>query len=94
MIQATSLRAFYNISDLGQRQQEVYCCLQKYGVLTNYEISKHLGIDINCVTPRTNELVKKELVIAKDPYRAVEGRPLSIGWAINDNNPQAEMFTR
>lgn len=81
--QQTSLEAFKEIKkELGQRQQEVYDGFLGNGSCTNLEVSKLMGIPINCITPRTNELVKLGYVI-KDCKRHcdVSGR-LSISWKV------------
>ena len=81
--QQTSLEAFKEIKkDLGQKQQEVYDGFLGNGSCTNLEVSKLMGIPINCVTPRTNELVKLGRII-KDCKRScsVSGR-LSISWKV------------
>ena len=64
MIQDTSRHAYkYDaLPTLGERQLLVYNELLKADNLTNLEMAKRLGIEINTVTPRTNELVKLGLV--------------------------------
>lgn len=59
MIQDTSREAFYDIQpQLGQRQKEVLDAFYKHGPMTNTELSRIVGLPINMITPRTNELVK------------------------------------
>lgn len=59
----TSLQAFEEIrSELGERQKDVYNALKELKEATNTMLSKKLSIPINQVTPRTNELVKMDLV--------------------------------
>ena len=61
--QQTSLEAYYDIQkSLGDRQKRIYELIRSLGNPTNKEISSFSGIEINSVTPRTNELVKKGLV--------------------------------
>ena len=48
---------------LGRRQRRVYELLTRHTDLTNSEIALMLGWPINCVTPRTMELRKKDLVV-------------------------------
>ena len=65
----TSREAYHSIYDtLGQRQQEVYDGFLGNGSCTNLELSHLMQIPINCVTPRTNELVKRGLIV-KDIIR-------------------------
>ena len=60
----TSKEAYDSIYDtLGQRQQEVYDGFLGNGSCTNLELSHLMQIPINCVTPRTNELVKRGLIV-------------------------------
>ncbi len=67
MLQATSREAFAGIAPhLGERQQEVLAAFYKNGPMTNSELSEFLGIRINAITPRTNELVKMGLVHEHD----------------------------
>jgi len=42
---------------LGKRQKTIYTLLKSKGPLTNRQIAKHLGWDINRVTGRVSELV-------------------------------------
>ena len=68
-MKSTSLEAYNNICNtLGERQQEIYDGFLANGSCTNLELSHLLQIPINCVTPRTNELVKKGLIV-KDKIR-------------------------
>lgn len=62
MIRDTSLEAYHDL-DLGKRQREVLEWIRKLGCPTNNEISQYARIPINCVTPRTKELVDKGLVV-------------------------------
>ena len=56
----TSLDAYQDIkSELGYRQKVVLDVIKYLGNPTNTEISKFLGLPINQITPRTNELVNK-----------------------------------
>ena len=59
----TSYNAFESIKpELGSRQKAVYDVIQYLKNPTNTEISKFMGLPINNITPRTNELRKKALV--------------------------------
>ncbi len=81
MIQQTSLTAFRSL-DLGSRQREVFDGFVRFGDCTNLELSISLGLPINQVTPRTNELVKSGAVLNKGKRRCgVSGRTV-IAWGV------------
>jgi hypothetical protein len=64
-VKDTSLSVFYSqvMPTLSARQKKVYELLTQYPEgLTNAEIGYKLGWAINCVTPRTGELRKKNMV--------------------------------
>lgn len=62
-VQQTSLNSYWEvIPDLGERQMQVYACLQALGRATNLMIAKHAGLEINVVTPRIHELRSYGLV--------------------------------
>jgi len=65
MIQQTSLDAYDSV-DLKGNQKKVFDVIVKHGLITNKNIGKKLGWEINRVTPRTRDLVKKGLVIGKE----------------------------
>lgn len=48
---------------LGSRQYAVLEALQALGSANNREIAEYLELPINQITPRTNELVKENLVV-------------------------------
>ena len=81
LVRQTSLEAYSRIKkELGSRQQEIFDCFEGNGSCTNLEVSKMIGVPINCVTPRTNELVKLGLVIEDEKRNCnVSGRK-SISW--------------
>jgi len=60
----TSLQAYEGIlPSLQNREMQVYEVIEKAKVgITNNEIARYLGLPINCVTGRTNSLVKKKVV--------------------------------
>lgn len=68
-VRQTSINTYYKevLPYLNEKQMAVYKTLLEYGGLTNKEISKFLGWDINSVTPRVNELCKKY----RDPERKI-----------------------
>ncbi len=60
----TSLGAFQSIKqELGNRQRAVLDVIGHLENATNTEISQFMGLPINSITPRTNELRDKGLVI-------------------------------
>lgn len=62
--QLTSYIAFQEVlSNLGERQKLVLKAIKHLGICTNLEISKLLNKPINTITPRCQELRKKNLVI-------------------------------
>lgn len=62
-IQSTSLEAFESIQPVILRKREIVLkAIQFLGSCTNNEISDYLDWQINRVTGRVNELVKKGLV--------------------------------
>lgn len=61
VMRQTSVEA-YNELDLGKRQREVYKAIEKLQYATNTMISKYLKLPINCITGRTRELFKKNLI--------------------------------
>lgn len=71
MIQQTSILAYQDAKTrLNRTQQLVYEALEDISPATNKMIAKHLGWEINSVTPRVLELrVKKRVVEA---YKATD----------------------
>lgn len=64
MITDTSLDAYNSIKpELGDRQRVVLDVIRYLGNPTNTEISRYTGLPINIITPRTNELREKGLVV-------------------------------
>ena len=63
MIQQTSLEAYkFILHDLGEKQQEVLDTIIRHPGMSNHDIARFLGWEINCVTPRVNELRDMGLV--------------------------------
>ena len=66
MIQQQSLKAFEVIKkDLSKRQAEVLSCIFRLGEASDKQISKYLGLPINSITPRRNELEKKNRIYCR-----------------------------
>lgn len=83
MLLDTSLDAFQSIiPQLGSRQAAVYDIIRHLKNPTNAEISRFMGLPINTITPRTNELRKRGLVTdAGKRICKVTGREV-YGWKI------------
>jgi len=63
-VQPSSMKAYRDIQpSLGKMQAAVLDVISYLTSPTNLEISKFMGIPINSITPRTNELVDKGLVV-------------------------------
>lgn len=80
--QQTSLWAFQSLKDLSARQHQVYGVIERAGAITNIDIAATLQLPVNQVTPRTNEMVAKSLVV--ESHRApssITGR-ISIHWKV------------
>ena len=64
MVQETSLLAYIELDvSLGERQYAVLNIIRDHGPVTNTEISKHLCLPINSITPRVHELRKAGKVV-------------------------------
>ncbi len=62
-LQQESLEAWIKINPkLGLRQEQVYLTIRRLGEATSAMIGRKLGLPINCITGRVNELRKKNLV--------------------------------
>ena len=82
----TSLQAFEYVRDsLGERQSQVLDAIYKLQYCTNTQIAKYLHIPINCVTGRTNELRKKDLVIKSHVSWDPLTRQKATYWKLNFN---------
>jgi len=75
-------REAYESLNLGERQQQVYNGFETNGSCTNLEISHLMQIPINCVTPRTNELVKKGLIIEDETRICNVSGNRAISWKV------------
>lgn len=80
-IRDTSLDAYKSIKkELGKRQQQVLEVIHYYGEANNLMISKKLGIPINSITPRVNELRKMGMVIEAYKDKCPYTKRVSIYW--------------
>ena len=86
MIQQTSLLAYQSIlDDLSRRQKEVLEILGKHDGMTNKEIARALRLDINSITPRTNELVKRGIVYdSKERRSDPDSKSSAIIWKLKN----------
>ena len=53
---------------LGDKQKTIYTLIKKKGPMTNRQIARNLGWDINRVTGRVTELVNKGMVKASGTH--------------------------
>lgn len=64
MIQETSLEAYRVLRpELGEQQEKVYNVIQAHPGMSNHDIARYLGWEINRVTPRVKELRDKGIMI-------------------------------
>lgn len=91
-VRNTSVKSYHSIFDLSRRQADVFDVLQALGTACNMDLSNRLGLPINSVTPRTNELVAGGLVI--ESHRAVNpatGKQV-IYWMVKPEKPIQEVM--
>lgn len=83
-MQQTSILAFQTAkTNLSRTQTAVYDALEAIGPATNRQLAKHLGYEINSVTPRTLELRTKGKVV-----KVFEGEDMAGRKAIHWGTPQ------
>lgn len=85
MIQQTSLQAFYSLKNLGDEQRHVYEAIKKLGAATDRQLSKYLGKEINCITPRRGELAEMKLIGEEGLVIQDTGRR-AMAWSVRDPN--------
>jgi DNA-binding MarR family transcriptional regulator len=84
-MQETSLESFKSIrQSLGKRQEEVIKALKELGYATNTMIARHLDLPINCVTGRTRELSKRNLVLESHTSWCPITKNRAIYWKLNE----------
>lgn len=82
-MQATSLSAYDSIrSELTRRQFQVFEALGKIGVMSNRQLSVELGLPINSVTGRTNELIKAGQIYEYDKVKDIVTGRTVIRWSV------------
>ena len=82
-VRQTSINAYYSLEDLGTRQQEVLCAFSMND-LSNRDFAKMYCIQINQVTPRTNELVEIGLVQETGKKKDPQTGKTVIAWGLTD----------
>lgn len=79
--QYTSALAFQSLKDnIGAKQYDVFCAISILGECNNQEIARHLGWEINRITPRVYELRGKGLVTESRRERDVVTGRLTNYW--------------
>jgi DNA-binding IclR family transcriptional regulator len=96
MVQATSIETYRDLRDrgeLGPMQEKVLRVLRNYArPLTNKELSRMTGIEINSITPRVFELREMGAVV-ECPKRpcTISGR-MAITWMPAEMGGQIPLF--
>ena len=92
-MQQTSLLAFKEVLEtLGNRQKTVIQVFEQEKSrhdITNAELSSLLGWEINRVTPRTNELVKKGVLRESQKRKCTRTGRTAIAWQLT---PSGKLF--
>lgn len=91
--QETSAIAWNSIQDyLGSKQYEVLRAISFLGECNNQEIARHLGIEINRITPRVFELREKGLVEESRQDRDAETGRLTNFWRLKQVPKDVEII--
>jgi len=81
----TSLDAYSELENIGEKQAHVLALISAYKGLCLFEISKITGWAVNRITGRVNELVKMGLVEASEKRRVnPETNKSAIVWQIKE----------
>lgn len=84
--QYTSALAFQSLKDnLGAKQFDVFCAISILGECNNQELARHLGWEINRITPRVYELRGKGLVTESRREKDVVTGRLTNYWKTSIN---------
>ena len=82
----TAIQSYHEVLDsLPGRRKEVFQALRVLNKACNLDIAQHLGIPINRITPRTNELVGLGVVCEFRRAVCPETNKRVIYWKIKDN---------
>ena len=91
----TSLQSFEKILPrIGERQHQVLEHLSWVGNATNAMIAASIKLPINCVTGRTNELVKMRCVIAVGKEECPVTHGIATFWQITDRGNEVIAFRK
>lgn len=81
MMRSTSKEAYASIaSHISDKQRDVLMALLRGGAMTNKEISRYIGKEINTITPRTGELFQGGLIYEKEKVPDFETGRTAIRW--------------
>lgn len=85
---STAIKSYHSIIDsLPEKRKEVFDMLKILKVACNMDISEALGLPINRITPRMNELVKLGIVV--ESHRAINPKTDKrvIYWKVKESEP-------
>lgn len=83
-VRDTSIEAYNDIKpELNKRQAEVLGVIRRYGKISNRGIARILSLEINQVTGRVNELVKKGSVTTHEKGIDPQTKKTVHLWEIN-----------
>lgn len=94
-IQQTSLEAYLDMrysGELGERQEQVLQAFRDFGDHTALEMVELLGLPINCVTGRINELVHKFGLLEEKGEKIQFTRRRAIIWGITQYHAPPNPF--
>lgn len=85
MLAQTSLLSYQSLTkkELGDRQQQVFDAIERNGSMSNEEISLFLGLPIQSVTGRVNELARYGYLVVAGLTTTRSGRSAKL-WAVAD----------
>ena len=83
MIATTTREAYRSITDLGNRQQQVFDAIEAMGSASNEQVSEKLRLPIQSVTGRVNELARYGYLAVVGTTFTKSGRLAKL-WAISD----------
>ncbi len=89
-MQQTSLEAYYSLENLGKKQRVIFEVIKLEQPCTDKQIAEAIGMEINRITPRRNELVAMGLVVEHDRVKNEYNR-LAIRWKQKSEDVQAQL---